>query len=57
MEGAIIFGFSSCRKWEKCGNSVTRDLVDPKYTAEAKTLALLIFVFVHIKMIWAHEST
>lgn len=57
MEGAIIFGFSSCRKWEKCGNSATRDLVDPKHTAEAKTLALLIFVFVHIKMIWAHEST
>jgi len=34
MEGAVIFGLSSNRKWEKCGNKATRDLVGREYTDE-----------------------
>jgi len=34
MEGAVIFGFSSSRKWEKCGNKATRDLDKREYTVK-----------------------
>jgi len=34
MEGAVIFGLSSNRKWEKCGNKATRDLVGREYADE-----------------------
>jgi len=33
MVGAVIFGLSSSRKWEKCGNKDTRNLDGREYTA------------------------